>query len=67
MDQVLQTGAPTWRLLIEGLIDPRVGQNGLAGNIERHGYILHVLHVCLGRCLYIFRKLPELGLRDYVI
>ena len=35
VDQVLRTGVPTWRKLVEALKDPRVGQNGLARNIEQ--------------------------------
>ena len=35
VDQVLQTGVPTWRRLVEALKDPRVGQNGLASKIEQ--------------------------------
>ena len=34
MDQVLQTGVPTWKRLVEALKDQRVGQNGLASKIE---------------------------------
>ena len=34
VDQVLQTGVPTWKRLVEALKDPRVGQNGLASKIE---------------------------------
>ena len=35
VDQVLQTGVPTWKRLVEALKDPRVGQNGLASTIEQ--------------------------------
>ena len=35
VDQVLQTGTPTWKRLVEALKDPRVGQNGLAAKIEQ--------------------------------
>ena len=35
VDQVLQTGVPTWKRLVEALKDPRVGQNGLASKIEQ--------------------------------
>ena len=35
VDQVLQTGVPTWKRLVEALKDLRVGQNGLASNIEQ--------------------------------
>ena len=35
VDQVLQTGAPTWRRLVEGLTDPRVGQKGIVSNIKQ--------------------------------
>ena len=35
VDQVLQTGAPTWKRLVEALKDPRVGQNALASKIEQ--------------------------------
>ena len=35
VDQVLQTGVPTWKRLVEALKDQRVGQNGLASKIER--------------------------------
>ena len=35
VDQVLQTGFPTWKRLVEALKDPRVGQNGLASKIEQ--------------------------------
>ena len=35
VDQVLQTGTPTWKRLVEALKDPRVGQNGLASKIEQ--------------------------------
>ena len=34
MDRVLEIGVPTWRRLAEALKDPRVGQNGLAREIE---------------------------------
>ena len=34
MDQVLSTGVPTWKRLVEALKDQRVGQNGLASKIE---------------------------------
>ena len=34
VDQVLKKGVPTWRRLAEALKDPRVGQNGLAREIE---------------------------------
>ena len=35
MDQVLSTGVPTWKRLVEALKDPIVGQNGLANKIEQ--------------------------------
>ena len=35
VDQVLQTGSPTWKRLVKALKDPRVGQNGLASKIEQ--------------------------------
>ena len=35
-DQVLKKGVPTWRRLAEALKDPRVGQNGLADEIEQN-------------------------------
>ena len=35
VDQVLETGVPTWKRLVEALKDPRVGQNGLASKIEQ--------------------------------
>jgi len=35
VDQVLQTGVPTWKRLVEALKDPRVGQNGFASKIEQ--------------------------------
>ena len=35
VDQVQKAGAPTWRRLVEALRDPRVGQNGIASNIEQ--------------------------------
>ena len=35
VDQVQKAGAPTWRRLMEALRDPRVGQNGIASNIEQ--------------------------------
>ena len=35
VDQVLQTGSPTWSRMVEALKDPRVGQNGLASKIEQ--------------------------------
>ena len=34
VDQVQMTGVPTWRRLAEALKDPRVGQNGIASEIE---------------------------------
>ena len=34
MDQVLSTGVPTWKRLVEALKDQTVGQNGLASKIE---------------------------------
>ena len=36
VDQVLQTGVPTWKRLVEALKDPRVGQNGIAREIEQN-------------------------------
>ena len=36
VDQVLKKGVPTWRRLAEALKDPRVGQNGLAREIEQN-------------------------------
>ena len=36
MDRVLEIGVPTWRRLAEALEDPRVGQNGLAREIEQN-------------------------------
>ena len=35
VDQVQKAGVPTWKRLVEALRDPRVGQNGIARNIER--------------------------------
>ena len=35
MDQVLKTGVPTWKRLVEALEDPRVGQNGIASKIKQ--------------------------------
>ena len=35
LDQVLQTGVPTWWRLVEALKDPRVGQTGIASKIEQ--------------------------------
>ena len=35
VDQVLQSGVPTWKRLVEALRDPRVGQAGLASKIEQ--------------------------------
>ena len=35
VDHVLSTGVPTWKKLVEALKDPRVGQNGVASNIEQ--------------------------------
>jgi len=35
VDQVEKAGVPTWRRLVEALRDPRVGQNGIASNIEQ--------------------------------
>lgn len=35
VDRVLMTGVPTWGRLVEALKDPRVGQNGLANEIEQ--------------------------------
>ena len=34
VDQVLSTGVPTWKRLVEALKDQTVGQNGLASKIE---------------------------------
>ena len=34
VDQVLSTGLPTWKRLVEALRDQTVGQNGLASKIE---------------------------------
>ena len=36
VDRVLMTGVPTWKRLVEALRDPRVGQNGLAHEIEQN-------------------------------
>ena len=36
MDQVLRTGVPTWKRLVEALKDQTVGQNGLAIKIEEN-------------------------------
>ena len=36
MDQVLSTGVPTWKRLVEALKDQTVGQNGLAIKIEEN-------------------------------
>ena len=36
VDRVLRTGIPTWTKLVEALKDPRVGQNGLAREIEQN-------------------------------
>ena len=35
VDQVQKAGVPTWRRLVEALRDPRVGQNGIASEIEK--------------------------------
>ena len=35
VDQVQKAGAPTWRRLVDALRDPRVGQNGIACEVER--------------------------------
>ena len=35
VDQVQKAGVPTWTRLVETLKDPRVGQNGIASDIER--------------------------------
>ena len=35
VDRVLQTGAPTWKRLVEALKDPRVGHNGIASKIKQ--------------------------------
>ena len=35
IDQVLSTGLPTWKRLVEALKSSRVGQAGLASKIER--------------------------------
>ena len=35
VDQVQKAGVPTWRKLVEALRDPRVGQNGIARNVEQ--------------------------------
>ena len=48
VDQVLQTGVPTWRLLIEGLKVPRVGQNGLASMFEQDCTVTWYLALFLG-------------------
>ena len=34
VDQVLSTGVPTWKRLVEALRDQTVDQNGLASKIE---------------------------------
>ena len=34
VDQVQKAGVPTWWRLVEALRDPRVGQNGIASEIE---------------------------------
>ena len=39
VDQVLQTGVPTWKWLVKALRDPLVGQNGLASKIEQDNQI----------------------------
>ena len=46
VDQVLQTGVPTWKRLAEALRDPRVGQNGLASEIEQ-GKLHGMNHTCI--------------------
>ena len=35
VDEVLKTGVPTWKRLVEALKDKRVGQNGIANQIEQ--------------------------------
>ena len=35
VDQVQTAGVPTWRRLVEALRDPRLGQNGIASEIEQ--------------------------------
>ena len=35
VDQVQKVGVPTWKRLVEALRDPRVGQNGIASEIEQ--------------------------------
>ena len=35
VDHVLGTGVPTWKRLVEALNDSRVGQNGVANEIEQ--------------------------------
>ena len=34
VDQVQKAGVPTWRIMVEALRDPRVGQNGIASKIQ---------------------------------
>ena len=36
VDRVLEIGVPTWRRLAEALEDPRVGQKGIAREIEQN-------------------------------
>ena len=35
VDQVQKIGVPTWKRLVEALRDPRVGQSGIARNVEQ--------------------------------
>ena len=44
MDQVQKAGVPTWRRLVEALRDPRVGQNGIAREIEDKKWTLTMPH-----------------------
>ena len=50
VDQVLMAGVPTWRRLVEALKDPRVGQNGLAHEIEQD----HNVETLLPKDSYVF-------------
>ena len=45
VDQVLQTGVPTWKSLVKALRDPIVAQNGLASRIEQDRLVKTSMHV----------------------
>ena len=38
VDYVVRAGVPTWRKLVQALKDPRVGQIGVASDIEQANY-----------------------------